>query len=115
MDHDQATKAKELHRNLEFIGLRAQATSVGLLQLCAELVKVGVLDDAAIQRIKDAIHHDITVSRPRTGSSAEFDRTLRQRLDMLFPKAETAERPAAIGNVAEMERALDVEAKAHPA
>jgi len=113
MDHGAATQAKELHRNLEFIGLRAQATSVGLIQLCAELVKAGVLNDVAIQRIKDAIYRDITVSRPRTGSSAEFERTLWQRLDAIFPKAGDVERRAGIGNVADMEQALDPEAKGH--
>jgi hypothetical protein len=111
MDHDLATQAKDLHRTLEFIGLRAQATSVGLIQLCAELVRAGVLDDDAIRRIKDAIHRDITVSRPRSGSSEEFDRTLRQRLDAVFPQAERPEQRAPIGDLTEMENALAPEAK----
>jgi len=111
MDHDQAVQAKDLHRTLEFIGLRAQATSVGLIQLCAELVRSGVLDYGAIERIKDAIYRDITVSRPRNGLSGEFEKTLRQRLDAIFPQAESTEQRAPVGSLEEMESALDPEAK----
>jgi hypothetical protein len=46
---------KTLHDMIGFVGLRAQATAVGLLQLAAELKRAGVLDDDAIGRIKDAI------------------------------------------------------------
>ena len=111
MDHDQAGQAKDLHRTLEFIGLRAQATSVGLIQLCAELVRAGVLNDDAIERIKDAIYRDITVSRPRSSSSGEFERTLRQRLNAIFPHAESTEQRTPVGTLKEMESALDPEAK----
>jgi hypothetical protein len=99
-------QALELHRDLDFIGLRAQATTVGLLQLCAELVKVGVLDGEAIGRIKEAITWDITVSNPRVHDRAEFETTLRKRLDAIFPRAEDAHRASRVGNVQDMQSAL---------
>lgn len=110
MDHDLATQAKDLHRTLEFIGLRAQATSVGLIQLCAELVKAGILDDSAVQRIKDAIYREITVTRPRSASNAEFDKTLKQRLDAIFPCGKDAVQRAPVGDVREMVHALEPDA-----
>ena len=75
---------EKLHETISFVGLRAQATTVGLLQLSAELVRAGVLDDAALSRIKDAIAKDIALSRPRSADREEYDRSLRARLDSLF-------------------------------
>lgn len=102
-----ADEARELHETLEFIGLRAQATTVGLLQLCAELVTAGVLDNGAIQRIKDAICLEIVVSHPRARDRAEFERTLRQRLDAIFPHGENAERVSPVGSLQDMQSALN--------
>lgn len=73
-----------LHETVTFVGLRAQATAVGLLQLSAELVRAGVLDQPAVNRIKDAIAKDIALSRPRSASREEYERTVRERLDGLF-------------------------------
>jgi len=106
MGHDRTEEALELHHTLEFIGLRAHATTVGLLQLSAELVKAGVLNDDAIQNIKDAIHKEITVSRPRSYDRAEFSETLRQRLDAIFPRDGNAERSTNVGTLEDMEHAL---------
>jgi len=90
MDRTEKEQAIRLHECLDFIGLRAQATSVGLLQLCAELVNVGVLDDAAVERIKSAIQKDITVSRRGKHGQDAFETTLRKRLDSVFPSCEKA-------------------------
>ena len=109
MDDDRTVEARELHQTLEFIGLRAQATTVGLLQLCAELVKARVLDDAAVQRIKDAIHREITVSHSRGHFREEFEEVLRQRLDAIFPHTGDAESRSAVGSAADLEAALDPE------
>jgi len=106
MDNERTEQAIELHHTLEFIGLRAHATTVGLLQLSAELVKAGVLNDDAIQNIKDAIHREITVSRPRSYNRAEFEETLRQRLDAIFPRDGNAERRIHVGTLEDMEHAL---------
>jgi hypothetical protein len=107
MDHNQTEQARELHRTLEFIGLRAQATTVGLLQLSAELVQAGVLDYAAIERIKESIFREIAVTHPGGYNRAEFERTLRQRLDAIFPRAEGDTARSRVGTVAEMETSLD--------
>lgn len=77
-------KEKKLHFDLTNVGLRAQATAVGLLQLCLELRSAGVLDDAAVDRIKSAIACDIEISAPRSVACAEHSRDVRARLDKLF-------------------------------
>ncbi|HZV18101.1 MAG TPA: hypothetical protein VFF84_05345 [Sphingobium sp.] len=106
MDQEQKEQARELHQTLEFIGLRAHATTVGLLQLSTELVRVGILDADAIQRIKDAIHREITVARPRGYNRAEFAETLRQRLDAIFPSCGDGERKTEVGTLEDMKSAL---------
>lgn len=106
MDHE-TEQARELHRTLEFIGLRAQATTVGLLQLCAELVRTGVLNDDAIERIKQSIFREIAANQPRGYNRAEFERTLKQRLDAIFPRVADAEPRGRVGTVVEMETSLD--------
>ena len=103
-------KALQLHRNLEFIGLRAQATSVGLLQLCAELARANVIDNQAVGRIKEAIHRDIIVSNPRGRDRAEFARTLRLRLDDVFHQAEALDQPTHVGTTHEFQSALEGDA-----
>lgn len=100
--------ARELHNTLEFIGLRAQATSVGLVQLCAELVRAGVLDDAAVERIKEAIRMELTLTNSRGRYRAEFQQTLKQRLDAIFPCGKNAEREP-IGDVHGLQVALEGE------
>lgn len=79
-----ARAGKEVHDLINFVGLRAQATAVGLIQLTTELAKAGVLKDDAVTRIKAAIADELELSRPSTVSKAEFDRTTRRRLDRLF-------------------------------
>ena len=75
---------RRLHDSIEFVGLRAQATAVGFLQLCAQLVRVGVLDEEGVTIIKDAIAKDIVLTRPRSASRDEYERSIRERLDSLF-------------------------------
>jgi len=78
------SEEQKLHDTISFVGLRAQATAVGLLQLSTELRRAGVLDDAAIDRVKDAVAKEITLSCPRSVSKAEFEHDVRGRLDRLF-------------------------------
>ena len=99
-------QARQLHNDLDFIGLRAQATAVGLLQLCGELLKAGVLDDAAVGRIKEAIQRDICVSNARSHAREEFETTLRRRLDAVFPCAETACAKPQVGPVGALQADL---------
>ncbi|MCI4590549.1 hypothetical protein MOK15_10620 [Sphingobium sp. BYY-5] len=77
-------KQKKLHFDLTNVGMRAQATAVGLLQLCLELRNAGILDDTAIERIKGAIACDIEVSAPRSVASAAYRQDIKARLDQLF-------------------------------
>jgi hypothetical protein len=88
------TEEIRLHETVSFVGLRAQATAVGLLQLSAELVRAGVLDKAAVDRIKEAIAKDIALSRPRSVSRDEYMGLVRQRLDGLFDAKEQPAQPA---------------------
>jgi hypothetical protein len=106
MDRNEKERAIKLHDCLDYIGLRAQATSVGLLQLCAELVAVGVLKNDAVDRIKDAIQHDITVSRPRKHGQADFETLLRKRLDSVFPNAGDPSVGRHVGTAQDMQDAL---------
>lgn len=75
---------KQLHETIGFVGLRAQATAVGLLQLTTELRAAGVLDEEAVGRIKETIARDIALSRPRSMPRETFERDIRARLDRLF-------------------------------
>ncbi|QGP80275.1 hypothetical protein GL174_10285 [Sphingobium sp. CAP-1] len=77
-------KQKRLHFDLTNVGLRAHATAAGLLQLCLELRRAGVLNEAAVERIKDAIACDIEVSAPRSVATADYRRDIKARLDKLF-------------------------------
>ena len=77
-------KQKKLHYDLANVGLRAQATAVGLLQLCIELRRVNVIDQPAVERIKNAIAEEITVTAPRAVACDAYRRDVRARLDRLF-------------------------------
>ncbi|HEX3700158.1 MAG TPA: hypothetical protein VHV27_05730 [Phenylobacterium sp.] len=72
-----------LHENVKMVGLRATVTAVGFLKLVGELADAGVLDQAAVGRIKQAIFKEITLGGPTTGR-AEYERTTQQRIDRLF-------------------------------
>lgn len=76
--------ARKLHEMVEMVGLRAQATSVGLIQLSVELRRAGVLAEDAVGRIKAAILSDIMLTRPITVPRAEYEASIRRRLDALF-------------------------------
>ncbi len=86
---------RQLHQSIDFVGLRAHATAVGLLQLTSELVRAGVLGNDAVGRIKDAIARDLMLSRPRTVPAAEFERSTRARLDRIFSGEQPLERDPA--------------------
>src|SRR3546814_3466507 len=55
--------ARDRHQTLDLIGLRAHATTVGLIQLCEELLNSGVLGVEGLDRIKDAIFTELTVGK----------------------------------------------------
>jgi hypothetical protein len=89
MEGSMREEDKRLHYELGNVGLRAQATATGFIQLCAELRDAGVLGEEAIERIKDRIARDITLSAPRSLTPEAYKRDVRARLDRLFAGCET--------------------------
>jgi len=81
MQNDQ----ERIHANLEAIGIRASGAAVGLFQLLRELLDVGVLDGAAVNRIKEAVITDLAASRPRSQTLADYQQRVRERMDTLVP------------------------------
>ena len=79
-----ALEGKQLHDAIDFVGLRAHATAVGLIQLTAELVRAGVLDEAAVERMKEVIAQDLELKRPPHATKEAFEKQVRIRLDRLF-------------------------------
>lgn len=77
-------EGKQLHDAIDFVGLRAHATAVGLIQLTAELVRAGVLDEAAVERMKEMIAQDLALNRPPHATKEAFEKQIRMRLDRLF-------------------------------
>ena len=106
---DRHDDARRLNSEVSLVGLRAQATAVGLVQLCAELLQAGVLDNAAVGRIKSAIADQIVVSyKPHRGRE-EFEAALHRRLDRLFPVAGQGGHPAAaVGTSQDLGEGLDI-------
>ena len=100
-------EARELHRTLDFIGLRAHATTVGLIQLCEELLAAGILDGAALERIKEAIYLEINVTRSRMTHHDTFEDNLRQRLDAIFPQVAKSDSKSNVGPLEDLARALE--------
>ena len=94
---------KRIHDSVNLVGLRAHATAVGFLTLTRELARAGVLDEAAVERIKESIVKELSLGRSRATSAEEFERATRHRLDLLFsgkepvgenPPPEMADGPA---------------------
>ncbi|HWK35103.1 hypothetical protein [Sphingomonas sp.] len=77
-------KQRKLHFDLTNVGLRAQATAVGLVQLCIELQRANVLDGQAVERIKNAIADEVSLAAPRSIASTKYRSEIKTRLDQLF-------------------------------
>ena len=107
---DRHDDARRLNTEVGLVGLRAQATAVGLVQLCSELLQAGVLTNDAITRIKSAIADQIVVSyKPHRGREA-FETSLHRRLDRLFPVVgQGGHPPAAVGSSDELREGLGVD------
>lgn len=78
------SKSKRLSIDLSNVGLRAQATAGGLVQLCIELRRAGVLPEAAVERIKAAIANEILATPPRHVATEPHGAEVRGRLDRIF-------------------------------
>ncbi len=77
-------KQKRLHYDITNVGLRAQATAVGLIQLCIELRDANILSEDSISRIKGAIGDELAVGPHRRVASREQRSEIDQRLNRLF-------------------------------
>lgn len=78
-------EARKQHQMLSLLGVRDTGTTAGLLQLCSELAHAKLLDDAAVERIKDAIVSDISLSCPRSMARTQYEGAIRERMDGLLP------------------------------
>ncbi len=96
-----AADAKKLHYDLVNVGLRAQATAAGLVQLCRELQRVGVIDEAAVDRVKTAITSEICHAAPRHQRGTDYRSQVRTRLDSIFVGEQ------AVGDAAELRASVD--------
>jgi hypothetical protein len=81
---DTLEKQRRLHYDVMNVELRAQATAVGFVQLCIELQDAGILETGALDRIKDAIADEVSVTAPRYLSVQDYRREIRARLERLF-------------------------------
>jgi hypothetical protein len=77
-------KQKKMHYDIMNVGLRAQATAVGFVQLCVELRHAEVLSEPALERIKDAIADELSVAPPRRIALRDHRSEIKARLDRLF-------------------------------
>ena len=82
---------QRLHQMVSFIGMRAQATAVGLIRLCTELSRAEVLHETALERIKDAIAEEIACHCPPSTAKKVYKAEVRQKLDRLFAGDESVE------------------------
>ncbi|HWV60572.1 MAG TPA: hypothetical protein VN034_07960 [Sphingopyxis sp.] len=106
-NRESGISARERHQTLDLIGLRAHATAVGLIQLCEELLNAGVLNMDGLDRIKDAICSELTVSkRARVSQQLNLDQSLRRRIDAVFPAAPGQPARDTIGSLEDFEEAL---------
>lgn len=82
------SEQEKLHHDLKNVGLRAQATAAGLVQLCKELQAAGVINEDAVGRVKNAIADEIALTAPRPMLRADFRREVCERLNGIFSGAE---------------------------
>ena len=79
---------RRLHDSMRIVGLRATATAIGFFTLSAELVRAGVMDQEALARIKEAMVKELALDGPPGTSKAEYEQSIRHRLDGLFAGTE---------------------------
>lgn len=85
----EPSETRKLRESIDLLGIRTQAAAVGMIQIAIELRRAGMLDEAAIGRVKDAILGDLMLSRPPSGDPAGYEQSLRKRLDALFTGRES--------------------------
>lgn len=84
--------AERRHTDIYLAGFRARAAAVGLTQLIVELRQSGALGDDAVDRIRDAVADELTVSRPIGMPADQFRHDIQSRLDRLLHRDQMPER-----------------------
>lgn len=79
-----ADEAKRRHTDIFLAGFRSHLTATGLLQLVRELRATGTLDQAAVDRIKEAVVSEAMVNRPPGMAEDEVRKSMQARLDRLL-------------------------------
>jgi hypothetical protein len=77
-------KQKQLHNDVTNVGLRAQATAVGLIQLCIELRKSNALSEEGLGNVKKAIADELLIGPYRRYCSREQRVEIETRIDRIF-------------------------------
>lgn len=77
-------RQKRLHHDVTNVGMRAQATAVGLIQLCIELRKADAITEDALSRIKQAIGDELAIGPYRRMASRDHRTEINARLNRLF-------------------------------
>ena len=75
-------------RNDGYMGDYRYRLGTSLSFLAQSAARAGLLDEAALGRIKDAIFGEISLRRPASVPKEEYNRTMRRRLDALFAGSE---------------------------
>ena len=73
---------------MKFLPIGSQSAAAGLVQLCAELHRSGLLTDDAMERIKNAIVHELTDRAPRSITKLAFRSDLHNRLNKVLSGCE---------------------------
>ena len=77
-------KQKQLHHDVTNVGLRAQATAVGLIQLCIELRKSNALSEEGLGNVKKAIADELLIGPSRRYCSRAQRVEIETRIDRIF-------------------------------
>jgi hypothetical protein len=85
---------QRIHQNMDFLGLREPALAAGLLQLTDELVQAGVIDEAAVERIKDSMARHLMLCHPRSAWRSDFESSIHHHLDVMFERPAPSRRAA---------------------
>ena len=77
-----------MHHSMKFLPMGSQSAAAGLIQLCAELHRSGLLTDDAMERIKSAIVDELTDRAPRSMTKNAFRSDTHDRLDKVLSGCE---------------------------
>jgi hypothetical protein len=84
-------RSELLHHLLAVVGIRAPIAATAVFQLIVELHRANILDEPAVERIKDAIVREAYNASSSPLPRAEFATQLHLQLDLLFYLCGTSE------------------------